>query len=67
MFVGWFMERQGILALWIYSIGYALGNFQYVLQVRKQRAPINVPASIFCQCGIIIVYQPSLWVEDNVF
>ena len=63
MLLGWFVDKQGILALEIYSIGYALGG---ISNGARKSPSLNIPASVLGQGSIVVINKTSLWAEDNV-
>jgi hypothetical protein len=61
--LGWFVDKHGILAFWMYSMGYALWQ---VSKGRRSCRILNIPSSVFRKSCVIVVNETCLGIENNV-
>lgn len=62
MLLGCLSEIQGIFALWMYSIGYALEVSVHKIICGN----LCLPSGVLGQCRIFVIYQTGFGAEDNV-
>lgn len=66
MLLGWFSDKQGILALLIYSIGYALQSSLVSLSQTRRFRNVNLPSCVLSEGSVVVVDFSGFLVEHDV-